>query len=141
MYPGFPSRLEKVCPRESPRLHPVVTGQCDSSRSATLGLVGLYSRLHHIYHIDDTYDSRQTFPTLMMNPQEIRELYLKEVAKGDVGQLNKLKLRIEDPPRRKHMVFLGGSVLADIMKAKDAFWMSREEYNEKGLQEVLKKCF
>mmetsp|Transcript_13859 Transcript_13859/g.19772 ORF Transcript_13859/g.19772 Transcript_13859/m.19772 type:complete len:84 (+) Transcript_13859:1-252(+) len=73
--------------------------------------------------------------------KEIRELYLKEVAKGDVGQLNKLKLRIEDPPRRKHMVFLGGSVLADIMKAKDAFWMSREEYNEKGLQEVLKKCF
>jgi actin-related protein len=28
------------------------------------------------------------------------------------------QLRIEDPPRRKHMVFLGGSVLADIMKGR-----------------------
>lgn len=73
--------------------------------------------------------------------QEIRELYLQNVAKGDVRQLDKLKLRIEDPPRRKHMVFLGGSVLADIMKDKDAFWMSREEYQENGLQSVLKKCF
>lgn len=28
----------------------------------------------------------------------------------------KLRLRIEDPPRRKHMVYLGGAVLAGIMK-------------------------
>lgn len=63
------------------------------------------------------------------------------MAKGDVRQLDRLKLRIEDPPRRKHMVFLGGSVLADIMKDKDAFWMSRKEYQENGLQAVLKKCF
>jgi len=36
--------------------------------------------------------------------KEIRKHYLAEVAKGDVAQLDKLKLRIEDPPRRKHMV-------------------------------------
>jgi len=35
----------------------------------------------------------------------------------------------------------GGAVLADIMKDKDAFWMSRKEYQENGLQAVLKKCF
>jgi actin-related protein len=28
----------------------------------------------------------------------------------------KFKIRIEDHPRRKLMVFLGGTVLADIMK-------------------------
>ena len=50
----------------------------------------------------------------------------------------KFKIRIEDPPRRKHMVFLGGAVLADIMKDRDSFWMSREEYQEKGLK-VLEK--
>ncbi|ERE92216.1 actin-related protein 2 [Cricetulus griseus] len=44
----------------------------------------------------------------------------------------KFKIRIEDPPRRKHMVFLGGAVLADIMKDKDNFWMTRQEYQEKG---------
>jgi len=56
--------------------------------------------------------------------KEIKALYLKHVAKGDRAQAAKLKLRIEDPPRRKHMVFLGGSVLADIMKDKEAFWMT-----------------
>ena len=46
----------------------------------------------------------------------------------------KFKIRIEDPPRRKHMVFLGGAVLADIMKDKENFWLSRAEYEEKGLR-------
>jgi actin-related protein 2 len=50
----------------------------------------------------------------------------------------KFKIRIEDPPRRKHMVFLGGAVLADIMKDKETFWMSRAEYQEQGLR-VLQK--
>ena len=53
--------------------------------------------------------------------------------------LQKFKIRIEDPPRRKHMVFLGGAVLADIMKDKDdKFWMLRSEYEEQGLR-VLQK--
>jgi len=52
--------------------------------------------------------------------------------------LQKFKIRIEDPPRRKHMVFLGGAVLADIMKDKADFWMTREEYQEKGVR-VLEK--
>ena len=46
--------------------------------------------------------------------------------------LQKFKIRIEDPPRRKHMVFLGGAVLADIMKNRPEFWVSREEWFEQG---------
>ena len=38
--------------------------------------------------------------------------------KGDVERLSKFKIRIEDPPRRKDMVFIGGAVLADVMKVK-----------------------
>jgi len=72
--------------------------------------------------------------------KEITALYLERILKGDEAQLSKFKLRIEDPPRRKHMVFLGGSVLADIMKDKPAFWMSKREYEEEGLK-VLAKCF
>ena len=48
--------------------------------------------------------------------------------------MQKFKIRIEDPPRRKHMVFLGGAVLADIMKDRENFWMTREEYQEKGIK-------
>jgi len=73
--------------------------------------------------------------------KEIKHLHMTHVCKGDREQSAKLKLRIEDPPRRKHMVFLGGSVLADIMKDKEAFWMTKAEYEEKGITEVLKKCF
>ncbi len=36
------------------------------------------------------------------------------------------------------MVFLGGAVLADIMKDKTDFWMTRQEYEEKGLR-VMEK--
>lgn len=52
--------------------------------------------------------------------------------------LQKFKIKIEDPPRRKDMVFIGGAVLASVMKDKDTFWMSREEYEEKGVR-VLEK--
>jgi actin-related protein 2 len=64
--------------------------------------------------------------------KEMRQLYLDRVLKGDVKKLEKFKLRIEDPPRRKHMVFLGGSVLADIMKDRDEFWISKKEWEEQG---------
>uniref|UniRef100_A0A4W6E3Q7 Actin-related protein 2 n=1 Tax=Lates calcarifer TaxID=8187 RepID=A0A4W6E3Q7_LATCA len=70
--------------------------------------------------------------------RELKQLYLERVLKGDVDKLSKFKIRIEDPPRRKHMVFLGGAVLADIMKDKDNFWMTREEYEDKGMR-VLEK--
>jgi actin-related protein 2 len=36
--------------------------------------------------------------------KEMKELYLEHVLKGDVKRMAKFKLRIEDPPRRKHMV-------------------------------------
>eukprot|EP01119_Soliformovum_irregulare_P001099 TRINITY_DN1081_c0_g1_i1.p2 TRINITY_DN1081_c0_g1~~TRINITY_DN1081_c0_g1_i1.p2 ORF type:complete len:393 (+),score=113.38 TRINITY_DN1081_c0_g1_i1:47-1225(+) len=73
--------------------------------------------------------------------KEIKNLYLQKVAKGNKAQLAKFKVRIEDPPRRKHMVFLGGAVLAEIMKDKDHFWMNRNEYQEMGAEQVLRKCF
>ena len=50
----------------------------------------------------------------------------------------KFKIKIEDPPRRKHMVFLGGATLADIMKNRDDFWISREEWFEQGVRSLDK---
>jgi len=72
--------------------------------------------------------------------KEIRRLYLERVLKGNTQQMQKFKCRIEDPPRRKHMVFLGGAVLANIMRDKPAFWMNKSEYDEQGAN-VLRKCF
>lgn len=66
--------------------------------------------------------------------REVKQLYLERVLKGDTGRLSKFKIRIEDPPRRKHMVFLGGAVLADIIKDKEEVWISKAEYEEKGVK-------
>lgn len=70
--------------------------------------------------------------------KEMKEMYLERILAGNQKALAKFRLRIEDPPRRKHMVFLGGSVLADIMKDRDEFWISRQEWEEEG-ERVLNK--
>jgi len=72
--------------------------------------------------------------------KDMKQIYLQKVLNGDSKKLAKFKLRIEDPPRRKHMVFLGGAVLAEIMKDKEQFWITQAEYNEKG-KGCLSKCF
>jgi actin-related protein 2 len=71
--------------------------------------------------------------------KDIKDRYLKDVLKGNVDRMKKFKIKIEDPPRRKHMVFLGGSVLADIMKDRAEFWMTKQEYDEGGIRGVLSK--
>ncbi|CAN1147655.1 Actin-related protein 2 [Linum perenne] len=71
--------------------------------------------------------------------KEIQDRYLDVVLKGNKDGLKKLRLRIEDPPRRKHMVYLGGAVLAGIMKDSPDFWISREDYLEDGI-DCLSKC-
>ena len=91
--------------------------------------------------------------------KEMKQLYLTRVLNGDPSRLNvcssnpfshstwqligllprqKFKIRIEDPPRRKHMVFLGGAVLADIMKGRQEFWITREEWFEQGAKSLDK---
>lgn len=72
--------------------------------------------------------------------REIKQLYLERVLRGETEKLAKFKIRIEDPPRRKDMVFIGGAVLADVMKDRESFWLSREEYEEKGLKVIEKLC-
>jgi len=38
-----------------------------------------------------------------------------------------------------NQVFLGGAVLANVMKDRSEFWISREEYEEQGIDNCLKK--
>jgi actin-related protein 2 len=64
--------------------------------------------------------------------KEVKQLYLERVLQGDTSRLSKFKIRVEDPPRRKHMVFLGGAVLGEIMKSRESFWVSKQEWQEMG---------
>lgn len=70
--------------------------------------------------------------------REMKQLYLERVLQGNIERLAKFQIRIEDPPRRKHMVFMGGAVLADIMKDRQGFWMHKSEYEEQGLRVLAK---
>jgi len=64
--------------------------------------------------------------------REIKQLYLERVLKGNTDSLSKFKLRVEDQPYRKDIVFMGGSMLANVMKDRDDFWISKSEYQEQG---------
>lgn len=70
--------------------------------------------------------------------KEVRDSF-STLVKHDQAAMKKFKLKIEDPPRRKHMVFLGGSVLADIMKDRAEFWISQDEWKEQGERVFLTK--
>lgn len=71
--------------------------------------------------------------------QDIKALYLKEVLKGAEDRLKSFKLRIEDPPRRKHMVYLGASVLGDLMRDRKDFWITKQDYLEKGVDKIVQQ--
>ena len=43
-----------------------------------------------------------------------------------------MKLQVFDPPRRKFNVFIGATVLANIMKDVPEVWVTKEEYEEHG---------
>ncbi|CAI5756176.1 unnamed protein product [Candida verbasci] len=70
--------------------------------------------------------------------KELKQLWLTRVLHGDASRLDKFKVRIEDPPRRKHMVFIGGAVLANIMADKEHMWITKQEWEEQGPR-VLEK--
>lgn len=70
--------------------------------------------------------------------KEIKQLWFTRVLNNDPERLSKFKVRIEDPPRRRHMVFLGGAVLANIMADKDHMWISKQEWEEQGARALSK---
>lgn len=71
--------------------------------------------------------------------KDIKDRYLKDVLQGAQERMKKFKIHIEDPPRRKHMVWLGGAVLADIMKKAPNFWIQKQELEEEGIGRILQR--
>lgn len=66
--------------------------------------------------------------------RELKQQWFAKVLKGDPSRMDKFKVRIEDPPRRKHMVFIGGAVLAGIMADKPHMWINKQEWEEQGVR-------
>ncbi len=72
--------------------------------------------------------------------KDVKDLYVERILGGDAKKM-KIKVKVEDPPRRKHMVFLGASVLGGLMASQDDYWMSKAEYEEHGAASIIaRKC-
>lgn len=71
--------------------------------------------------------------------KDLTDLYLTNVLHGNRRGLRKFPLNIEDPPRRKNLVFLGASVLGSIMESRADFWVTKQEYEEKGSKIAAKR--
>jgi len=73
--------------------------------------------------------------------REIKQLYLKNVLNGDMARLDKFKIKVEDPPNRNHSVFLGGAVLAELYMNNEDWWISKQDFEEKGIVKCIdEKC-
>ncbi|SCV73678.1 BQ2448_6108 [Microbotryum intermedium] len=73
--------------------------------------------------------------------KELKQLYLARKLAGNPARLNEFQLRIEDPPERKHSVFVGGASLAKDLHEKDVSnvrWISKAEWQEKGVRALDK---
>ncbi|KAH9963422.1 hypothetical protein BGW80DRAFT_1475643 [Lactifluus volemus] len=59
--------------------------------------------------------------------KEMKQLSLMRVLNRDTSRLN-------DPPRRKYMVFLGGVIFGGNHEGTRRVWVSREEWYEQGVR-------
>jgi actin-related protein 2 len=68
------------------------------------------------------------------NPERLNVCFrdtrrMKPIALSELTPLQKFKVRIEDPPRRRHMVFLGGAVLANLVCYYPILFLSKSQAN------------
>lgn len=115
--PGMSDLVFESIQRAEPDLRPALYGSIVLSGGTTM-YPGLPSRLE----------------------ADLKARYLRDVLKGDTARVGgKVKIHIEDPANRKHSVFLGASVLGDIMAHRDEFWISKAQYEEEGAARLVER--
>ena len=55
--------------------------------------------------------------------QELRDTWVRKKGKGDSSILNRVKIQVHDPPRRKHAVFMGASFFSKF--AQDSQYITK----------------
>lgn len=71
--------------------------------------------------------------------QDVRSLYSEKILKGAAPASERVKIRVDSGGDRRYSVFAGASVLADIMKDRDDFWIWKSEWNEMGKDLALSR--
>ena len=70
--------------------------------------------------------------------KDLTDLFVQKGLKGDRSKLTKgrFSLKINDAPRRKNMVFLGGSCYAELTADSADSWLTKAQYEEEGVSVV-----
>jgi actin-related protein 2 len=69
------------------------------------------------------------FPGLSSRVEkEVKDIYVREKFKGDREGLKRINIVVNDPPRRKHGVFIGASFVGK--HTPEQSWISRQAYAE-----------
>ena len=71
--------------------------------------------------------------------RELENLYEERILKGKSDKSAKNIICIEAPPRRKNMVFLGGTVYANAVKDSPRQWISRRDLQEQGIDRCVQR--
>lgn len=109
--PNTRRRASPTCPNQHPGGCAHYRQQCSANAHALQPPAGRRGR-----HAQTEAAHCRQSSAARINLQTANPRAPRTCPQGDVGGMRKLKLHIADPPNRKHMVFLGGAVLADIMK-------------------------
>ena len=73
---------------------------------------------------------------------EIKNLYTANNLKVAKDKTIKIPINIIDSPRRKYSVFIGATILANLLNRPERldYWISKKDWDESGPNIVLKKC-
>ena len=72
--------------------------------------------------------------------QDMRAFYADKILKGNPAS-GKVKIKVNNWPDRKYSAFTGASILANIMKDRDEFWLTKKEWSELGADNAMKKMY
>ena len=70
---------------------------------------------------------------------ELQSRYITKMLRNDSSGYTKGRIRIVDIPNRDQTVFIGGCILADMAQLNNEFWVSKCEYDERGLYHCLNR--
>ncbi len=71
------------------------------------------------------------FPGLSSRVEnDLKETWVRRKFKGDRTGLNRVNIQVNDPPRRKHGVYMGASFLAGL--APPSSWVTAKDFREHG---------
>ena len=72
--------------------------------------------------------------------QDLNRRYTNDILDGKQSRSLGWRPQVQAPDSRQHLVFEGAALFADYISDDAKYWVSRKEYLQDGIQQVLDKC-